>query len=586
MPYAGIIQNRTMNNFTNLSALELENKQLLHSMLLPDSVLNVSSKHAYKHFDLGFARELVGPDQPWGTNDAFDPKTRIVVDVFLANEASKKLYYASENDLLRTVKETVADQDHEGPFGIRESVFPVRLRGSVIHIIRTGKYRTAPFSEKDLNELAFVCNVPMKTVREAVAYLPIYTPEQVDDLKRVHARLRDSIKLALREHVRLMELTGQQMQQERLSALGSLSEGMAHHFSNLLSIILGYSSMLLDRATVREENVEAIRKISEAAQRGRRFTEEILGISESLDSEEPAVASLHERISGTLTLMQTRLKSGIKVNTALEASNDKVVALPGIIHHIAFNAITSAIESMPYGGSLSIRTENVDVKDETGERVELRLTVTDTGIAPGRRNLPPTASDTDADNAVAPRMASLLGLVASLDGTATTRIEDSGLSVLEITLPAATAEEQASPKKNIRRRLAPSHIWVADDDPVVREMCRRVLTEDAHEVREIASGEDFMGAFKDAAEPPELLIYDFGMPDITGSEICQWLREEGHRTPVILISGYSADHPEIKKALKLRKTFLLQKPFSFRDMSDLVTIALGETLIEEAPAAK
>ncbi|MGA1193755.1 MAG: response regulator [Kiritimatiellia bacterium] len=575
-----------MKNESDLSALELENKQLLHGMLLPDSVLNVSSKHAYKHFDLGFARELVGPDQPWGANDVFNPKNRIVVDVFLATSESKKLYFASENDLLRRVRETAADQDHEGPFGIRESIFPVRLRGNVIHLVRTGKYRTAPFSEKDLSELAFVCNVPMKAVREAVAVLPIYTPEQVDDLKQVHGRLRDSIKLALREHVRLMELTGQQMQQERLSALGSLSEGMAHHFSNLLSIILGYSSMLLDRATVRQENIEAIRKISDAAQRGRRFTEEILGISESLDNEEPAVASLHERINGTLTLMQTRLRAGIKVETALEATNDKIVALPGIIHHIAFNAITNAIESMPYGGSLSIRTENVEVSGESGSRSDLRLIVTDTGMTPGRRSVPATASDTDADNAVAPRMASLLGLVASLDGNASTRVNDDGTSVLEITLPAATAEEQASPKKNIRRRLAPSHIWVADDDSVVREMCKRVLTEDAHEVREIASGEEFKEAFEGASEPPELLIYDFGMPDVTGSEICNWLRENGHRTPVILISGYSADHPEIKKSLKLRKTFLLQKPFSFRDMSDLVTIALGETLIEEAPAAK
>jgi CheY-like chemotaxis protein len=575
-----------MKNETNLSALELENKQLLHSLQLPDSVLNVASRHAYKHFDLGFARELVGPDQPWGGGDVFDPKNRIVVDVFLATDESRKLYYASENDLLRRVKETATDQDHEGPFGIRESVFPVRLRGNVIHLIRTGKYRTSPFSEKDLSELAFVCNVPMKNVREAVAYLPIYTPEQLDDLKSVHGRLRDTIKLALREHVRLMELSGQQMQQERLSALGSLAEGMAHHFSNLLSIILGYSSMLLDRATVRQENVEAIRKISEAAQRGRRFTEEILGISESFDNEEPAVASLHERINGTLTLMQTRLKSGIKVATDLSAANDKVVALPGIIHHIAFNAITNAIESMPYGGALTIRTGNVESKDDEGARTELRLTVIDTGIAPGRRTPSAPAGDTAADNAVAPRMASLLGLVASLDGNATTRVEEDGSSILEITLPAASAEEQASPGKTIRRRLAPSHIWVADDEPVVREMCRRVLTEDAHEVREIASGEEFMAEYAAATEPPELLIYDFGMPDVTGLEICAWLRDHGHRTPVILISGYSADHPEIRKALKLRKTFLLQKPFSFRDMSDLVTIALGETLIEEAPAAK
>lgn len=573
-----------MKNNSILKQLEVEHKQLVHAMRLPDSILNVESRHAYKHFDLGFARELIGADQPWGSEDAFDPKNRIVVDVFLASDEGKQLYLASENDLLRKVKEAAADQEHKGPFDIRESIFPVRVRGQVIHLIRTGKYRTAPFNEKDLKELAFICNAPMKAVREAVAQLPIYTPEQVDDLKRVHARLRDSIKLALREHIRTMELTALQLQQERLSSLGSLAEGMAHHFSNLLSIILGYSSLLFDRPEVRKGNEESILKITEAAQRGRRFTEEILALSESFADEEPAASSLHERLNGALTLMQSRIKAGIKLTTHFDAANDKVIAPPGIIHHIAFNAIANAIDSMPNGGRLEIRTENLNLKGDAGEHTHLRVTVIDSGSG-SHRALIPGAADTGADGSVAPKVSSLLGLVASLDGTATTRTEKDLSTVLEITLPAATADEMAAPPKRIRRRLAPSRIWVADDDPVVREMCRRVLTEEAHEVMEVASGQEFTERFMAGKETPELLIYDFGMPDITGLEVCRWLRDNNHRTPVILISGFSSDHPEIKKALKMRKTFLLQKPFSFRDMSDLVTIALGETLIEEAPVS-
>lgn len=573
-----------MKNNSMLKQLEVEHKQLVHAMRLPDSILNVESRHAYKHFDLGFARELIGADQPWGSEDAFDPKNRIVVDVFLASDEGKQLYLASENDLLRKVKEAAADQEHKGPFDIRESIFPVRVRGQVIHLIRTGKYRTAPFNEKDLKELAFICNAPMKAVREAVAQLPIYTPEQVDDLKRVHARLRDSIKLALREHIRTMELTALQLQQERLSSLGSLAEGMAHHFSNLLSIILGYSSLLFDRPEVRKGNEESILKITEAAQRGRRFTEEILALSESFADEEPAASSLHERLNGALTLMQSRIKAGIKLTTHFDAANDKVIAPPGIIHHIAFNAIANAIDSMPNGGRLEIRTENLNLKGDAGEHTHLRVTVIDSGSG-SHRALIPGAADTGADGSVAPKVSSLLGLVASLDGTATTRTEKDLSTVLEITLPAATADEMAAPPKRIRRRLAPSRIWVADDDPVVREMCRRVLTEEAHEVMEVASGQEFTERFMAGKETPELLIYDFGMPDITGLEVCRWLRDNNHRTPVILISGFSSDHPEIKKALKMRKTFLLQKPFSFRDMSDLVTIALGETLIEEAPVS-
>lgn len=566
-----------------LRDVEKEYKNLIHSMRLPDSVLTIESRSAYKHFDLGFARELIGMDQPWGSEDVFDQKHRIIADVFMASPEARQLYLASENDLLRKVKETAKDQDHKGPYDIYESIYPVRIRGNVIHLIRTGKYRIAPFSEKDLKDLAFFSGVPLKTIREAVITLPIYTPEQVDDLKQTHRRLRDTVKLAFREHIHLMELTAQQLQTERLNALGSLAEGMAHHFSNLLSIILGYSSMILDRSTLTGETAEAMHKVTEAAQRGRRFTEEILALSESFSDEEPTVSSVHERLNGALTLLQARMKSGIQLSTQLDAKNDRIVAPQGIIHHIAFNAIANAIDSMPNGGKLSLKTENIDIEEHGKIRNYFRMTVTDHGLFPLKKGKALSAEDTSAEERLAPKLASLLGQVASLDGTVTMRSEKNQSTTLEVTIPNATEADEAAPVKRVRRRLAPSRIWVADDDNVMREMCHRVLTEEQHDVEEISSGNEFIERFNNEEDQPELLIYDFGMPDITGLEVCRWLRDNGHRIPIILISGFAPDHPEIKKALKLRKTFLLQKPFSFRDMSDLVTIALGETLIEETP---
>jgi len=572
-----------MKHENPLKKLELEHKQLVQSTRLPDSILTIEARNSYKHFDLAFARDLIGKDQPWGGDDAFDPKNRIVNDVLMGSDEGKKLYYASENDLLRKVRESAADQEHQGPFGICESVFPVRVRGNVIHLVRTGKYRTTAFAEKDLKEICFVCNVPMTTVRQAVAGLPIYTPEQVDDLKRTHARLRDGIKLALREHMRLMEVTAQQLHQERLSSLGSLSEGMAHHFNDILSIILAYSSMLIDRAELKSSETEMLRKISEAAQRGRRFTREILSLSDTFAEEEAVATSLHDRLQGSITLIQSRFKSGVTFDVHFDAKNDRITAPPGVIHHLAFNAISSAVESISGPGKLVITTANVDTDDEGRKVPGVRVSIKD--LAGNTALLGQVPADQVADDQEAgPKMASLLGMVASLDGTAATRNEADGSTVLEITLPVITTADAEAPQKKIRKRLAPSRIWVADDEPVVCEMCRRVLTEEQHSVVEIGSGEEFMKKYAEAAEPPELVIYDFGMPDQNGLEMCKWLRDHGHRTPVIFITGYNPDHPEIKKALKMRKTFLLQKPFSYRDMADLVTIALGETLIEE-PAA-
>ena len=98
-------------------------------------------------------------------------------------------------------------------------------------------------------------------------------------------------------------------------------------------------------------------------------------------------------------------------------------------------------------------------------------------------------------------------------------------------------------------------------------------------MRESSSGETVQTQLDAGEKAPDLLIYDFSMPDVDGVEMCTWLRQKSHRLPVILISGFGADHPDLKRVLQMRKVFLLQKPFSFRDMSDLVTIAMGETLV-------
>jgi signal transduction histidine kinase len=55
-----------------------------------------------------------------------------------------------------------------------------------------------------------------------------------------------------------------------------MAEGMAHHFSTLLSVVLGYTSMVVDKSELSAEATEHLHKVIEAAQQARRFTEEVL----------------------------------------------------------------------------------------------------------------------------------------------------------------------------------------------------------------------------------------------------------------------------------------------------------------------
>lgn len=554
-----------MKTAAHVRELQLQHDRLWNSLRLPETVLRDGTPEQLKNFDLQFARQILGLDQPWEASNAFEARHRLVSEVFLVSDEGRQLHLASEIDLLRKVKETAEDQLHRGPFDILELVLPVKVCGHLIHVVRSGKFRDKPLGEQDIKELAFLTGVPAKDVRTAAAALPIRAGDDLEAWVTLHKRGRDAVAAALDEHIRATTIGRQQLQSERLVALGTMAEGMAHHFSNLLSVILGYTSLVIDKSSLSSEATDLLRRVAEAAQKGRRFTEEVLTVA-GTEIEDEVACSMHDRLRGALSFLQSKPSPRLEIDVHLDAKRDLVLAPPNVVHQIAFNLLSAAFESVRPGARLAVRTSDAGSPDQPAIRVE----VVESG---------PVASSTPADVAGL-KLASLLGHVSQLEGTVAAGAAAGPGSRIVVTLPVTMEAAAARAEKKIRRRLAPSSIWVADDDPVIREMCKRVLTTDGHRVEEASSGEEIRKQLATTKQSPDLVIYDFSMPDLDGLEFCEDLRENGRRVPVILISGFSAEHPEIKKALKLRKTFLLQKPFSFRDMSDMVTIAMGETLVD------
>ena len=550
-----------MKNTPPPSPLEQQHKELLNQLCLPETLLRKNAPEGLRQLDLNVVRRLVGAPQPWGPQDVFAESARLITEVLLGSEAGRKLHLAAEIDLLQRIREGGDEILHRGPFDVMEYVLPVVVRGCQVHLIRSGKFRQTAFSANDLRELAFATGIPLRTVEAAATTLPLVAGSALEAWTVQLKRQRDTLACALESLISAGHPSSPDS--DRLAALGSMAEGMAHHFSNLLSVILGYTSLVLAKSEIPPEAAESLHKVAEAAQQARRFTEEVLLLAGQQEQEE-TVSSVHDRIQRVLGLLQARVGNRISVDLRLEAACDTVAAPAGLLHQMILNLLSAAFDGLPGGGTITLHTSNAGPL--------LRLEVTETPTA--RR-----AGDSDAAVQTQPGMARLLGQVARLEGELNRgEAEPAGGRRVVISLPVVSPADAALPKKNIRRRLAPSVIWVADDDPVVREMCRRVLAAEGHTVEQSTSGADLQKHL--AAGKPDLVIYDFSMPDADGLEMVLWMREHGHRTPVILISGFTAEHPSVKKAVQMRKVFLLQKPFTFRDMADLVTIAMGETLVD------
>jgi len=118
-------------------------------------------------------------------------------------------------------------------------------------------------------------------------------------------------------------------------------------------------------------------------------------------------------------------------------------------------------------------------------------------------------------------------------------------------------------------------IHVIDDDEAVRQSLAFLLATAGHEVREHVSARAFLEAGMPSADPnASCIITDVRMPDMTGIELLQHLKEKGSTVPVIVVTGHG-DVPLAVEAMKLGAADFLEKPFDDVAILDTVKSALA-----------
>ncbi len=125
-----------------------------------------------------------------------------------------------------------------------------------------------------------------------------------------------------------------------------------------------------------------------------------------------------------------------------------------------------------------------------------------------------------------------------------------------------------------RDTIKPANILVIDDEPVICEGCRLVLSEKGHQVDIHSSGESGMAAIRSGDY--ELILLDLKLPDADGMDLLKQLHEERPRLAVIVMTGYSSVENAVT-AMKLGAFDYLAKPYS----DDQLIFA-----VEKAVAAK
>ena len=338
------------------------------------------------------------------------------------------------------------------------------------------------------------------------------------------------------------------LQQERLRALGEMASGIAHDINSALSPMALYTDALLER----EQRLSAQgrgylqviqRAIDDVAQTVARMREFYRHRNPQLALAPIQMNRLVEQVID-LTRAQWRdipQQSGVVIEMERELLPElpDFMGIESEVRDALTNLIFNAIDAMPAGGILSLRTGIAS--DGTGVYVE----VCDSGVGMDedtrRRCLEPFFT-TKVERSAGFGLATVYGTVqrhsADIDIRSMTGLGTTvRLSFLrQLDGPPLAGESAAAMPPLPRLR-----ILVVDDDPLLLKSLRDILEADGHDVTTANGGQlgidDFHAAVqRDAAFG--VVISDLGMPYVDGRKVASAVKILSPSTPVILLTGW------------------------------------------------
>ncbi len=390
--------------------------------------------------------------------------------------------------------------------------------------------------------------------------------------------LRKKIEEELREANKNLEDVLEQLQcsqekvvqNERVSALGQMSAGIAHDFNSLLTPIMGYSELLLRMPDFGKEREKALRYVkiinnaaSDASQIVRRLRESYRPREAAEKLTRINVNELVEQIV-KLTLPRWKnqtLMQGIDVT--LECDLAEVPAIRGnsaelreALTHLIFNAV----DALPNGGEITVRTRAL-----SAECVEVSVHDTGTGMtAEVRRRCIEPFFSTKGTRGVGLGLTMVSGIVTRHEGELLIDSDDGLGTLVALRLPACPGRADAEPDEHTAAGVPKMRLLVVDDESIVREIVCELLSSDGHVLETACNGYEALQKFNPTAF--DMVITDFCMPEMNGDVLAARLKELAPSIPIILLTGV-ADF--INKNLD-NVDLVVSKPVGLEDMRNAI----------------
>ena len=380
------------------------------------------------------------------------------------------------------------------------------------------------------------------------------------------------------------ELEEQLRQAHKMEAVGRLAGGVSHDFNNLLTIICGYSQMVLDDGAVARPTRDRVEQILSAANRGSILTRQLLAFSRRQVSQ-PALVNLNHLLTNMMALLGPLVGEQITIETEFDPEVSCIRADSNQIEQVVMNLAANARDAMPNGGRLRVETAMAGPADGRSEMINgtgrcVRLRISDTGCGMDDRTreraFEPFFTTKGLGKGTGLGLSTVYGIVRQNHGEIHIWSEPGRGTAFDLYFPAVPGSETRNDTMVDKpaKAAATETIMVVEDEPAVRVLVSQTLQQLGYTVLEASDGYEALSVIKRHAGGLHLVLTDVIMPLMNGWELATRLKTIRPGTRVLYMSGYTDDVLAFH-GVSQPEVHFIQKPFSSTRLAEKVEMVLS-----------
>ncbi|MBI4863557.1 MAG: response regulator, partial [Candidatus Riflebacteria bacterium] len=424
--------------------------------------------------------------------------------------------------------------------------------------------RVEPETHDEIGALAMCFNRMAETIADSHATLEEKVESRTRDLEKALAE-RTAAEQSLRRSQEQLQTAA------KMEAVGTLSAGVAHHFSNMLQVLLGHAEALESAIPGEHLHRRSLDTIFRVAERASDLVRRLLRFS-GRRADESLVVDVNAVVVETADMLHSFLPETVKFEVLTEPSPALVKANPRELEEVLVNLTINARDAMPAGGRLCVQ-----VSGTTRAGVEcVDISVSDSGCGMDaeaqRRLFEPFYTTKGPESGTGLGLAIVYGIVQRHSGSVTVASELGRGTCIRVALPRLIADKGGAgastltddlPRPPIETLDREATILVVEDHEDLRDVLAQRLIDHGYHAIEASTAEQALSIAGAWADPIQLLITDVTLPGRSGFDLASTLRGSRPDLAVIYMTGHSrqvdALAPEDDCQLQLVKPFRLSE---------------------------